>query len=176
MSQLIDDLLAYSRVGRRELSHTRLSLRTAVQRVCREREHDLKAHRVQVIDETADIEIEVDLECLLQILRNLIDNAVKFSRDAAAPELRLHTDVRAGRVVFSVRDNGCGFDMKYHDRIFTIFQRLHRTSDYPGTGVGLAIVSKAAERLGGRVWAHSQPGEGAEFFLELPYDPSRPAH
>lgn len=176
MSQLIDDLLAYSRVGRRELTHTRLSLRTAVQRVCREREHDLRAHHVTLHDETADIDIDVDLECLLQILRNLVDNAVKFSRQAAQPEIRLHTDVREGRVVLGVRDNGCGFDMKYHDRIFAIFQRLHRSSDYPGTGVGLAIVSKAAERLGGRVWAHSAPGQGAEFFLELPYDTSPHAH
>jgi len=70
--------------------------------------------------------------------------------------------------LISVKDNGCGFDMKYHDRIFAIFQRLHRVEDFPGTGVGLAIVNKATERMGGRVWARSEPGAGAEFFLELP--------
>ncbi len=70
--------------------------------------------------------------------------------------------------VFSIRDNGIGFDMRYHDRIFEIFQRLHRAEDYPGTGIGLAIVRKAMERMGGRVWAESKPGEGATFYLEVP--------
>ena len=67
-----------------------------------------------------------------------------------------------------MRDNGIGFDMKYHDRIFDIFQRLHRVEDYPGTGIGLALVKKAVTRMGGRVWAQSAPGEGATFFVELP--------
>jgi light-regulated signal transduction histidine kinase (bacteriophytochrome) len=67
-----------------------------------------------------------------------------------------------------VRDNGTGFDMKFHDRIFDIFQRLHRAEDYPGTGIGLAIVRKAMERMDGRTWAESEPGKGATFYLELP--------
>jgi len=67
-----------------------------------------------------------------------------------------------------VRDNGIGFDMKYHDRIFEIFQRLHRLEEYPGTGIGLALVKKAMQRMGGRVWAESVPGEGATFYLSLP--------
>jgi light-regulated signal transduction histidine kinase (bacteriophytochrome) len=70
--------------------------------------------------------------------------------------------------VLWVRDNGVGFDMKYHDRIFGIFQRLNRAEDYPGTGIGLAIVRKAMERIGGRAWATSTPGEGSTFFLEIP--------
>jgi light-regulated signal transduction histidine kinase (bacteriophytochrome) len=70
--------------------------------------------------------------------------------------------------VLWVRDNGVGFDMKYHDRIFGIFQRLNRAEDYPGTGIGLAIVRKAMERIGGRAWATSEPGEGSTFFLEIP--------
>jgi len=71
-------------------------------------------------------------------------------------------------VILKVADNGCGFDMKYHDRIFDIFQRLHRAEEFPGTGVGLAIVRKAMERMGGKVWAESTPGVGTTFFLELP--------
>jgi len=70
--------------------------------------------------------------------------------------------------MLSVTDNGCGFDMKYHDRIFDIFQRLHRAEDYPGTGIGLAIVRKAIERMGGGVRAESAPGRGATFYMELP--------
>jgi len=171
MSQLIDDLLAYSRVGRRELSVTRFSIRSAVQRVLTERGHDIEQHGVTILDDIQALELKVDLDCFLQIIRNLIDNAVKFSRQSAHPTITLRTEQSAQHVVFSVKDNGCGFDMKYHDRIFSIFQRLHRAEDYPGTGVGLAIVSKAAERLGGRVWARSTPGQGAEFFLELPVQP-----
>jgi PAS domain S-box-containing protein len=168
MSQLIDDLLTYSRVGRRELSASRFSLRSTVLRVLSERAHDLQEHHVRVIETIPELDITADLECLLQILRNLIDNAVKFMRHTPEPTLSLSLARKPRHLVFSVKDNGSGFDMKYHDRIFAIFQRLHLATDYPGTGVGLAIVSKAAERLGGRVWAQSAPGQGAEFFLELP--------
>jgi signal transduction histidine kinase len=73
-----------------------------------------------------------------------------------------------GRALFWVRDNGPGFDMRYHDRIFEIFQRLHRAEEFPGTGVGLAIVRKAVERMHGRVWAESAKGQGATFYIELP--------
>ena len=71
-------------------------------------------------------------------------------------------------VVLSVADNGIGFEMEYHDHIFKIFQRLHRDDQYPGTGIGLALVRKAVERIGGRVWAQSRPGEGATFNIQLP--------
>lgn len=168
MSELIDDLLAYSRIGRRELSRSRFKVRTAVARVLGEREHDLQTHRVQLVERLDDLELQADLECFLQIVRNLLDNAVKFTRGVPDPVIELAATHQGAHVVFSVKDNGCGFDMKYHDRIFSIFQRLHRAEDYPGTGVGLAIVSKAAERLGGRVWAQSRPGQGATFFLEVP--------
>ncbi len=171
MSQLIDDLLAYSRIGRRELSRSRFAMQAAIARVLAERAHDIEGHHVNVINHTQPLELHTDLECFLQIMRNLIDNAVKFCRHTQAPTLTMSTEVKADRLVLCVRDNGCGFDMKYHDRIFAIFQRLHRADDYPGTGVGLAIVSKAAERMGGRVWAQSVPGEGASFYLELPLAP-----
>lgn len=168
MSQLIDDLLAYSRIGRRELSRSHFALGAAISRVLNERHHDIQTHGVQIINQVPAIELTADLDCLLQILRNLIDNAIKFTRQSGPPTVTLSATLHPDRIVLSVKDNGCGFDMKYHDRIFAIFQRLHRTEDYPGTGVGLAIVSKAAERLGGRIWASSTPGNGADFSLELP--------
>jgi signal transduction histidine kinase len=102
------------------------------------------------------------------VLRNLLDNALKFSRDARPPIITLEATVEQGRVLLSIRDNGIGFDMKYHERIFEIFQRLHRSEDFAGTGVGLALVRKAMQRMGGRVWADSEPGEGACFHLEFP--------
>ncbi|MFT3931628.1 MAG: ATP-binding protein [Spongiibacteraceae bacterium] len=169
MQQLIDDLLAYSRVGRRELTVTNFSLRQIIDRILFEQSHDITAGAIVVDDRITDLELHTDLDCLMQILRNLIDNAIKFSRQSSDPKIELSSSVNDRTIVIRVKDNGCGFDMKYHDRIFNIFQRLHRADQYPGTGVGLAIVVKAAERIGGRVWATSEPGKGAEFFLEFPY-------
>jgi signal transduction histidine kinase len=95
---------------------------------------------------------------------------VKFTRDVSAPLVEVGSRETPGGCLLWVRDNGIGFDMKYHDRIFNIFQRLNHSEDYPGTGIGLAIVRKAMERLGGRAWAESEPGRGATFYLEIPQD------
>jgi light-regulated signal transduction histidine kinase (bacteriophytochrome) len=86
----------------------------------------------------------------------------------AEPSIEIGALGNGDTVTLWVRDNGIGFEMHYHDRIFGIFQRLHRPEEYPGTGVGLALVRKAMERMGGRVWADSAPGQGATFYLELP--------
>jgi PAS domain S-box-containing protein len=168
MNQLIDDLLAYSRLERRELARARVSLASVVRRVLAECEIELQACSAQVVCELGDMAVDADGDALVQAVRNLLDNALKFSRHATPPSVTLRVGAESGKALVSVADNGCGFDMKYHDRIFDIFQRLHRAEDYPGTGVGLAIVRKAMERMGGRVWAHSQPGVGTTFFLELP--------
>jgi signal transduction histidine kinase len=102
------------------------------------------------------------------VLRNLIDNALKFTREQPAPRVRIDARIEERLAVLTVGDNGIGFDMRFRDRIFEIFQRLQRAEDYPGTGVGLAIVRKAVQRMGGQVWAESRPGEGARFVVELP--------
>jgi signal transduction histidine kinase len=99
--------------------------------------------------------------------KNYIDNAVKFTRNVPNPIIEVGASDTPTNCVLWVRDNGIGFDMKYHDQIFDIFQRLN-SDDYPGTGIGLAIVRKAMERMGGRAWAESKPGEGASFYLEIP--------
>jgi signal transduction histidine kinase len=105
---------------------------------------------------------------LVLALRNLLDNAIKFT--AGRPHRAIEIGVRLvqGQALFWVRDNGPGFDMRYHDRIFEIFQRLHRAEEFPGTGVGLAIVRKAVERMHGKVWAESARGDGATFYIQLP--------
>jgi signal transduction histidine kinase len=102
------------------------------------------------------------------VLRNLVGNALKFSRESHPSAIEIGARTDAGRRILWVRDNGVGFDMQYHDRMFGIFQRLHRAEDYPGTGVGLALVAKAVQRMGGRVWAESTLGVGATFYLEFP--------
>jgi signal transduction histidine kinase len=123
---------------------------------------------VTVEQHVPPIAIHADREGLTLVLRNLLENAVKFSRKEIEARIELGAREEGARVLLWVRDNGIGFDMKYHDRIFDIFQRLHRAENYPGTGIGLALVKKAVQRMGGRVWAESTPGNGATFYLDLP--------
>lgn len=113
-------------------------------------------------------EVRGDAVLLRQVWQNLLSNAAKFTRDADAPRIEVRAEVHAHEIVFSVHDNGTGFDMRQVDRLFGVFQRLHRTSDYPGTGIGLSIVKRVVHRHGGRVWARSAPGEGASFYFALP--------
>jgi PAS domain S-box-containing protein len=168
MGVLIDDLLAYSRLERRELTMTALPLAALVESVLEPYRLDFAQRGVVLeLSVAADLRARGDAQGFTIALRNLIDNALKFSRDSRPPRLGLSATRSEGAVRLAVRDNGLGFDMKFHDRIFAIFQRLHRAEDYPGTGVGLAIVRKAMERMGGRVWADSAPGRGATFTLEL---------
>lgn len=166
MRQLIEDMLAYSKLERRTISLGSIGLRKAVERILQEREFDLGKARIEV--GVAPGEVAADLDGLSMVLRNLIDNAVKFSRLRNPPEITIRSRVEGGRHILSVKDNGTGFSMKHHDTIFQIFQRLHRAEDYGGTGVGLAIVKKAMDRMEGRVWAESEQDKGATFFLDLP--------
>lgn len=169
MGVLIDDLLSYSRLERRELTLAPLALDELVDGVLAPYRNDLAAQSVELrVELLQDLRALGDAQGLAIALRNLVDNAIKFSRDRQPARIEI-TAARVGDAVrLAVRDNGLGFDMKFHDRIFAIFQRLHRAEDYPGTGVGLAIVRKAMERMGGRVWAESAPGQGATFTIELP--------
>jgi len=169
MGVLIDDLLAYSRLERRELTLGSLHLAGLVQTVLAEFQPELAQRQVQLQVQVPDgLRVRADAQGLAMALRNLVDNALKFSRDHPTPALVVQAARVGDAVRLTVQDNGVGFDMKYHDRIFSIFQRLHRAEDYPGTGIGLAIVRKAVDRMGGRVWAEGRPGQGADFHLELP--------
>jgi light-regulated signal transduction histidine kinase (bacteriophytochrome) len=124
--------------------------------------------------EVGNFHIHADPDALAIALRNLMDNAIKFSKYAPEPAIEIRAHASDRHCILSVRDNGIGFDMRFYDKIFEIFQRLHRAEEYPGTGIGLAMVHKAMERIGGRVWAESQLGAGAVFNLELPLSSSTP--
>lgn len=168
MGRLIEDLLAYSRLERRTLAIKTVEARGLIERLVDERADDLAVRAIRLETELpAGLTVRADPEVLMIALRNLLDNAVKFSRDSAEPRIEIGGRNDGRCCTLWVRDNGLGFDMKFHDRIFGIFQRLTRPEEYPGTGVGLAIVHKAMQRLGGRVWADSNPGQGAVFYLEL---------
>jgi PAS domain S-box-containing protein len=168
MSELIDDLLAYSRLERRKLEAEAIDLAPLVESLLAERGTEVRGRAAAITVNLPCARLRADREGLTMALRNLIDNALKFSRDAPQPRIEIGGRAAAGSCMLWVRDNGTGFDMKFHDRIFDIFQRLHRAEDYPGTGIGLAIVRKAMERMDGRAWAESEPGKGATFYLELP--------
>jgi len=168
MHQLIDDLLAYSRIERCALQTVPMALPALVQAVLAECRPDLDAAGAIVSVELPELIVPVDYDGMVVALRNLLDNALKFSRHARPPRVDIGGRVDARCAVIWVRDNGIGFDMKFHDRIFEIFHRLESSSAYPGTGVGLALVRKAMQRMGGRVWAEGEAGRGATFFVELP--------
>ena len=168
MSRLIEDLLAYSRMERRSLNGQTLDVSNAVERILAERRADSQARGMVIEVAVQGLSIRADPDGLTMVLRNLVDNAFKFTRDSRPPKLTIRGRALEKSTILEVQDNGLGFDMRFHDRIFEIFQRLQRAEDYPGTGVGLAIVRKAMQRMGGRVWAESAPGQGTTFFLELP--------
>jgi signal transduction histidine kinase len=139
-----------------------------IETLVNERADELHARNINVVTGISCESISADPAGLSQALSNLLDNAIKFTRDVSAPRIELGARETQNTCILWVRDNGIGFDMQYHARIFEIFQRLHRVEDYPGTGVGLAIVRKAVQRMGGRVWAESAPGLGATFYMEVP--------
>ncbi|SCY44608.1 hypothetical protein SAMN05216420_106129 [Nitrosospira sp. Nl5] len=166
MTDLIEDLLAYSKLERRAVSTAAIKLSSFVSSLVDQCHRDWKKARFTV--EVGDFYVSVDPDGLAIALRNLIDNALKFSQYAAEPAIEIRAQATGSHCILSVRDNGIGFDMRFYDKIFEIFQRLQRAEQYPGTGIGLAMVHKAMERIGGRVWAESQLGAGAVFYLELP--------
>ena len=168
MSTLIEGLLDYARLDRKTLHVERVSLRECIDAALQSCAADIDARRIAVRVTASSEQMNLDREALGLILRNLIENAVKFTRDAAAPAIEIGAEVNEQHALLWVKDNGIGFDPQYHDQIFAMFKRLHREDEYPGTGIGLALAAKAAQRLSGRLWAQSAKGAGATFFLELP--------
>ncbi|WP_411833675.1 sensor histidine kinase [Pseudoxanthomonas mexicana] len=172
MSQLIDDLLVYSRLGRSALRLQAVDMQSLVD----ETRAMLDAHatgdapRNPVRWRIAPLPILVaDENMMRQLWGNLLGNAVKYSARRAQPEVEIGYRVQPdGSHHFSVRDNGTGFDMAYADKLFGVFQRLHKASEYPGTGIGLASVRRVLSRHGGRVWAEAEPDKGATFHFTLP--------
>ncbi|EXI77789.1 MAG: Phytochrome-like protein cph1 [Candidatus Accumulibacter appositus] len=167
MAELIDGLLSYSRMERRSLQCAVVKLRPLVDAVLAELQGVIDRQGAIVEVECDDLVVRADADGLAVVLRNLVDNALKFSCAAQPPLIGIRGERSGNLVTLAIEDNGIGFDMRFHERIFEIFQRLQRSESYPGTGVGLALVRKAMQRMGGRVWARSTPGQGTVFYIEL---------
>jgi light-regulated signal transduction histidine kinase (bacteriophytochrome) len=168
LEQLIEDLLRYSRLDMDTPTFAAVDLESVVGMILRDRDLVIKEQHIEVTVEIATGKLQTWERGLVQVLSNLIDNAIKYSRKANPPRIRIAAAVFDGAWRLSVSDNGIGFDMKYHDRIFNLYSRLVGIEEFEGTGAGLAIARKVTEKQGGRIWAESSPGQGATFFVELP--------
>jgi PAS domain S-box-containing protein len=161
MKQLIEDLLAYSRVGTRGRDFQKIDSNASLSRALANLRASIESSGA-VITHDPMPEVVADGAQLSQVFQNLIGNAIKF-RTEESPKIHVAATAQENSWAFAVTDNGIGLDTQYADRIFMMFQRLHNKAEYPGTGIGLAIVKKIVERHGGRIWVESQPGKGAMF-------------
>jgi len=166
MQRLIQDLLAYSRVGTQGEAFVPTDCEQVLARVLSNL-HMTLAESQAVVTHDPLPTVPADAAQIAQVLQNLLSNALKF-RSAEPPRVHVTATRQESAWVFAVRDNGIGLDPEYAERIFVIFQRLHGRTEYPGTGIGLAICKKIVERHGGRIWVDSRPGHGATFCFTLP--------
>ncbi len=167
MGRLIDNLLAFSRLGSRDVAKRSLDMEVLIEEVWQElltinpgREINLKIGQIAVA--------WGDEALIRQVYINLLDNAVKFSQGKESVLIEAGSSIQDGETVYYVRDNGIGFDMQHHNKIFGVFQRLHSDEEYKGTGIGLSLVQRIITRHGGRVWAEGEVGKGATFYFTLP--------
>lgn len=169
MGHLVDDLLAFSRTGRQELLKTTVSMTGIVIEIINELKITGDNHRIEW-NIGALTDVNADATTIRQVWINLISNAVKYSSSKEKPRIDIGYTRQQGMYVFFVKDNGVGFDNRYRDKLFRVFQRLHSAEEFEGTGVGLALVEKIVSRHGGSVWADGEVGEGARFYFSLPAD------
>jgi signal transduction histidine kinase/HAMP domain-containing protein len=167
MGILIDDLLAFSRLGRKAIQPTELNMGELAQNTFQRLNHESRNSELEFHVGRLPSAI-ADRNLLEQVWSNLISNAIKFSSQKERPLVEVGAIVEENENIYFVRDNGAGFDPRYRSKLFGVFQRLHDESEFPGTGVGLALVHRIITRHGGRIWADSQPGDGATFHFSLP--------
>jgi signal transduction histidine kinase len=167
MDQLINDLLRLSQLGRQPLSKERVLLGELARQVLESLSEARAGRQVEVT--IAKIPpCAGDAALLRQVFSNLLSNALKFTRQKDPARIEVGWQAEDGALTCYVKDNGTGFDMKYADKLFGVFQRLHRADEFEGTGVGLSIVKRIVDRHGGRIWVEAAPGQGATFYFSLP--------
>ena len=167
MKQLIEDLLAYSRVGTKGKDFKPVPVEAPLRKAITNLHAAIDEASAAVTWDPLPT-VDADEVQLAQLFQNLMGNALKF-RGAAVPRLHVSAADQDGDWHITVADNGIGIEPQYYERIFMLFQRLHTMGEYPGTGIGLAICKKVVERHGGRIWVTSTPGEGSQFQFTLPH-------
>jgi PAS domain S-box-containing protein len=170
MHQLIEDLLSYSRMGRADFSNQNVDMNALAADVLNEYSRELISRKISP-DVHPLPEVKGDRAMIRVVYVNLISNAIKFSNKTVNPQIEIGVKIIEGENTFFVKDNGAGFNMKYADKLFGVFQRLHSSRDFEGTGIGLAMVKNIIERHNGRIWAESEPGKGTCFYFTIPVLP-----
>jgi PAS domain S-box-containing protein len=167
MGELIDDLLQFSRLGRKAIKAEKVPLGDVFKTAMETLSGQIMKTGARVRLPERLPAVEGDLTLVTHIFINLLENAIKYHQPDQPPCVDVGVAVQGRRTVVSIADNGIGIEPEYHEKIFDIFQRLHSETDYPGTGIGLAAVKKAAQIMGGRVWVESEPGKGSVFKVEV---------
>lgn len=165
MNSLIDDLLTFHRLGERTVTPSNVDMTELAREVFAAVPKPGPPPEVKIPQLPA---ITADPALIRIALEQLVSNAVKFSKKQAVPKIEFGSNVQNGEQIFWIRDNGIGFDMEYADKLFQIFQKLQREPEFPGNGIGLALVKRAIEKNHGRVWAEAKTNEGATFYIALP--------
>ena len=167
MGVLIDDLLQFSRSGRAEMHQSDFDMDEIVKEVSESLSKDNPDRKIEWVQEKLP-SVRGDEAMLRQVWINLLSNAIKFTRTRKKARIEIGFTKEKKELIFFVRDNGVGFDMKYAQKLFGVFQRLHATEDFEGTGIGLANVQRIVLRHGGRAWAEAEPDKGAVFYFSIP--------
>jgi len=166
MGQLIDDLLAFSRIGKQNLIKVNVDMNKLVNTI--ENEFNMQQATKIELDKKSLLNTKCDSSMMKQVMTNLISNALKYSGKKEKSKVEIGSYLDNNNNIYYVKDNGVGFDMKYYDKLFGVFQRLHSVNEFEGTGVGLALVQRIISKHGGKVWAEAKVDEGATFYFSLP--------
>ncbi|MDZ8056288.1 MAG: AAA family ATPase [Aulosira sp. ZfuVER01] len=170
MGELIEDLLNLSRLDRQEMSRKPVFPNEVIQQVLKDLAPDLKDRQIELA--IAELPVcQADFSLLTQVWINLLSNAIKYTRHKSIAHIEIGYELRDAEGVYFIRDNGAGFDMRYADNLFGVFQRFHREQEFEGTGIGLAIVQRIIQRHGGRIWAEAAVDRGATFYFTLSLAP-----
>jgi len=171
MGQLIDDLLTFSRIGRKELVKVNLHMDSIVANICSELKNE-QGDRTIEIHISGLLPAHADSISIKQVWLNLISNAIKYSRFKEKVIIEIGSEIEGDEIIYHIKDNGAGFDMRYANKLFGVFQRLHSDEEFEGTGVGLALVRRIITKHGGRTWAEGKVDKGAIFYFTLKIIPS----
>lgn len=166
MGLLIDDLLSFSKLGKKEIKKSKVNIEEMVKNVIKEITTSDNYHAVVKVNDLP--EAMADYSLINQVWINLISNALKYSKKKEHPEVIIGSIISHNETTYFIKDNGAGFDMEYYNKLFGVFQRLHDSHEFEGTGIGLAIVNRVVTKHGGKVWAEGKLGEGATFYFTLP--------